>query len=508
MKKLIALMLALLMLLPLTVACKKEEPQGEETESADVAAPGEESESVTETETFINDIDTLPTDLDLGGKEVNVVTRSTTEYEFQSTAGAKGTLVERAVYAREASIEERFNTKINIIPMDADWGNLADFTQKVYAEYLNPTANWHVLSVHSTLLYRMVSSGYLQDLNNFTNIDMNKVWWSSLLYKDMNVDGHMYAAMGDINRTLYEYMQVMYYNETKFEEALASEGGKEMLYTLIEDGEWTWEKMTQFAAKYGSGDETKGGDGSYGFVLNAHAFRALFAAMDTKVDDKDEAGQIYYPETASERLINTVTNINTFLDQPNTQFPGGAGDSQTTQNKLFAEGKVLFYPQVLEAAKTVTSTMKDKFGVIPYPKYDEYQDQYKTICKSSVSAVGIMATVTSESDMLAAGTVTEALCMEGYKQVTPVYYQTVLQKQYLNDSRSSALLETIRNGLTVASVASLYADVDLFPASFQASVLADGSVDVVSIYTGRLSDAKKTIENFYTAMREMGLANF
>ena len=504
-KKILARALAIIMLTAVAVSCKKNTntPQGSETPS-DVVTDnngGDDGDNIA-SETVAKDADTLE-DIDLDGKKVNIVTRGTTEYEFRSEAGSKGTVVERAVYNREATVENRFNVDINIIPQKADWGDLSTFTEMVRAEYLSPSAGWQVLSVHSTVLARMVANGYLQDMNNFENIDMNKVWWSELLYKELNIDGKMYLGMGDINVTLYEYMQVMFFNETQLEVIYHGEG-KDMLYKLVEDGEWTWEELKKMAALYGTGAEEAGGDGAYGFVMNAHALRATFASNEAKTETKDANGRIIYEDVPTERLTKTVEFLAEFLKQPNTQFPGGSGDSQSTQNKLFAAGKILFYPQVLQAAKTITATMTDAYAIVPYPKYDEYQDMYRTICKSSVSAVAIMSTVSEDADKLAVGTVVEALAMEGYKQVTPAYYNTVLKKQYFDDPKSAAILDDIRNGMTVQSVASLYTTTTIYPHMYQSSII-NGTVDVTSTYTKKLESSRGIITDFYASMREMGL---
>ena len=118
-----------------------------------------------------------------------------------------------------------------------------------------------------------------------------------------------------------------------------------------------------------------------------------------------------------------------------------------------------------------------------------------------------MSTVATSDDQLAVGTVLEALCMEGYRKVVPAYYNTALQKQYLDDPRSTEMLETIRAGLTVGSVASLYIDKALFSYAFEEGVLGAGSVDVASTYAGGVTTARKELEKFYTTMREMGLAS-
>ena len=94
--------------------------------------------------------------------------------------------------------------------------------------------------------------------------------------------------------------------------------------------------------------------------------------------------------------------------------------------------------------------------------------------------------------------------MEGYKQITPAYYGTVLKKQLLDDPKSADILDDLRKGMTVQSVAALYTTTKIYPHMMQSSIIK-GTVDVTSTYTKQLNASRDTIAAFYASMREMGL---
>ena len=83
------------------------------------------------------------------------------------------------------------------------------------------------------------------------------------------------------------------------------------------------------------------------------------------------------------------------------------------------------------------------YGIIPYPKYNEEQENYFTIPGGSVSCLTIPATVT---DTVFVGALTTALCRESWVNVVPVYYDIVLKVKGVRDETSIGMLDIITNG--------------------------------------------------------------
>ena len=122
---------------------------------------------------------------------------------------------------------------------------------------------------------------------------------------------------------------------------------------------------------------------------------------------------------------------------------------EKASNKIFASGKALFYGQTLMNASSLRNDMNDTYGLIPQPKYDEFQETYLTNCRDSVSAIMVPNTsknTQTDSEMI--GVVTEALCMYSYQDVVPAYYEVTMQRQYFNSQRYVDILNMVREGLT------------------------------------------------------------
>lgn len=87
--------------------------------------------------------------------------------------------------------------------------------------------------------------------------------------------------------------------------------------------------------------------------------------------------------------------------------------------------------------------MDTDFGIIPYPKYDEAQKDYKTFSKAGFAAL-IIPSCTADPQMSA--DVTTVLSAESYKKVVPAYYDITLKTKTSRDNDSEEMLDIIRAG--------------------------------------------------------------
>lgn len=84
------------------------------------------------------------------------------------------------------------------------------------------------------------------------------------------------------------------------------------------------------------------------------------------------------------------------------------------------------------------------FGLVPFYKWDESQEEYYTTMHDGVSMFCVP--ITSQNDE-AVGATMEALGVEGYYSVLPAYYDVTLQGKYTRDENSNKMLEIIRSSV-------------------------------------------------------------
>jgi hypothetical protein len=118
----------------------------------------------------------------------------------------------------------------------------------------------------------------------------------------------------------------------------------------------------------------------------------------------------------------------------------------------FSNGKVIFYLGILndtlgeglhETLKEGLREMKSDFGMLPYPKLDEFQEEYVSFMHNA--SVMITCPVSSDIDRVneELSAVIEALASESYRSVTIPYYETALKAAYNRDDLSSQMIDII-----------------------------------------------------------------
>ena len=86
--------------------------------------------------------------------------------------------------------------------------------------------------------------------------------------------------------------------------------------------------------------------------------------------------------------------------------------------------------------------MKDDFGIIPCPKYDETVEGYPSLVDAKCNLFVVPVSV-SDADRVSA--VLEALAYYGWKDVLPAYYDVALSVKFARDDDSVKMLDIIRD---------------------------------------------------------------
>lgn len=431
---------------------------------------------------------------DFKSAEFNIFTRSETSYEHDGSY--EGDTVSQKIYDRNSAVEARFNVLINIKSIAGDWYHQEDFITALRTESMAPTGAYDLVSTHSVYLGWMGAEGIVHDLSTLPEIDLTKPYWNQNLYRELNVDGACYMMIGDIGHTLYEYITVMFVNTGVLEDRGLIENDIQGLYDLVDDGAWTWDKLYEMAREVGDGVE------SYGLLMNTHALRACLVGEDIHIFTRDtETNRFYMTSAATEHTIAAVEKLSKFFRLDNMYFTG-SGDwscGEAELNPIFAAGGTLFYPQMLGQAMAIQEAVGEKYSIVPLPKYDEFQTDYYTICRDTVTGVAVM---NCAKDITMSGVITQGLCFYASEYVTPEYYEKALKYRYNNDPKVVEILDMIRDSLTIEAVPTYFEtgiDADMFR-----DIIRNGKTEgVASTWLDYQSQGNTLIQNFYALMDAM-----
>ncbi|MCL1793592.1 MAG: extracellular solute-binding protein [Oscillospiraceae bacterium] len=408
---------------------------------------GGESEETTENDIYNmkareNAKDGLP-EMDFRGEAFTVLQRSEWNYEFLAES-ENGDVVNDAVYKRNLTVEERFNVKIETIETAGIWGQQDNFVKKVTNTVAAGDDEYNIIAGYAAYMPRLQSAGHVVNLNELPYLSFDKPWWSKDLMDNLTINGKLFFTTGDIALSLWEDILAVYFNKQMIQDYAV-----ENPYELVRSGKWTIDKLNEICKNVYSDVD---GDGKpsantdiFGYATDtANLVDNFFNAFGEPAIKKDGNGVVYLAQN-TQKMTDITEKMHDFLwnNQGVYANPVASAEPENLYKYIFEEGRAMFLPEHLGNASTLRS-METDFGIIPYPKWNEQQENYLT---APVAYFSLIAVPTTAQNLEMTGMITEALCVESYKKVIPAFYEISLKTKYSRDEESAEMIDIIRNGV-------------------------------------------------------------
>ncbi|MCI8387813.1 MAG: hypothetical protein HFE63_05040 [Clostridiales bacterium] len=428
---------------------------------------------------------------DYGGREFRISVSE--EYSSEMWVDEEnGDVCNDAVYNRNKKVEEYFNVKIKAIPTFNAWND----PQQVNAIVQSCMAQDDVYDLTAVFTYQAGApalEGYYYDWNDIPVVDFSREWWVQSANEAFSVNGHKYVAVGDLSITTLLLSYAIFFNQR-----IAEEQQMPNLYEMVLDGDWTIDQLIKLSKDLyqdinnnGSADK----DDIFGFAGNkATNLDAWNSAFDIPLISFDKNG-IPSTNMNMERMQTGVEKVYS-LYYDSTAFINFSNDDMIQQ---FVSGKVAFMTSPIKSAFTSFREMKDDYGILPYPKLDDSQENYYSNSMDNYSLLSIPKT---SKDTEFVGTIVEALTRESHFSVVPAYYDVALTSKYARDEQSVAMLDIIMNG-RMYDFSILHSDeLNKLPYLFR-NLIAEKSTAVASRWASMESGVKTGLENLIETYKEL-----
>ncbi|MBQ8640715.1 MAG: hypothetical protein IJ480_00730 [Clostridia bacterium] len=444
MKKIITVLLLAAMLTSLA-SCGSEVVETDTADTAADTAAVEETQPAEETDALEarkNIADELP-EKTFGGAVFTVLSDEP-NYLMDNAIDIEestGEVVDDAVFARNALVEERFG-----VTVEARYLPVAEVIKTLNTEVLagddvNDLVASHVCNMGQALFNDMYVNWYDVPYVNFA-----KPWWSPSTVNELTYDGKCFIAVGDVALSSLQATYCYYFNKQLVEDYQIPD-----VYETVLEGKWTVDYLISltkdiYTDTNNSGDRDE--EDFYGLCTNASSNANTYLwAFDSRIIDKNAEGglEVVYN---SEKTVDIVTKLVSMYNENvgisyNLNYVDSEGNKQFPYPRdMFLNNRTVFASGQINMSLTHFRDMESDYGIIPYPKWNEEQAEYRTMVDGSHSAMAIPVTV---QDMEMAGIITEAMCAESYKQVIPAYYDTALKYKGTRDETSVEILDMIVN---------------------------------------------------------------
>ena len=449
--RIIALVMALLTVAGMAVACA--DSVDPETSTAPDAAETTPAPGVIDSEPAETDyaLDKLKESYNFGETITFFILSDWTMREFY--ADESGDVIDDAIFNRNVSVETRLGVEFEyveekglssnyttwITKAENDWA--ADNTFDIYAGY----------SRSAPLMTLKGMTANLLEYDESFFVDMP--WWPQALTTECTINDKLYFCSGDISTNLLWMMIGTFYNKELYEQNFA---GEKTPMDMVEDNEWTMEKMFSMAKDIYEDDGNGKRDESdkYGHIIydvNIDAFQT--SAGVTSIEKDEENGLRISQAWNSQRCADACALVGEYVKSDGVLFK----DATSIRN-IFYEERALFITDRLfiVAGKDSHETGKIEFsyGLVPQPKFSTDQDMYLT----NVGHPFVMYAVNSQSKKLeSAVTTLEALGSANHRTVTPAVFEVAMKVRYTDDPQTSSMYDTLREGISF-DIGRLYAE--------------------------------------------------
>ena len=431
-KKILCALLASLMLTGTLASCGNGDEPADETNA--------QTQADTNAEADTREILEIP-DTRYDGTELCLMVRggsgawSTTEV-FSDNKTANSDNISYAVFERNDRILQTYGVTITEYRSEVQH---TDITNEVAA----PTGDFMAVVSDVRSSAGFATSGYLWNLNSdaVEYLDFSKPWWDTKMAEGMTIDNRLYFATGDImtldNDATFAIM---------FNKLLATESRLPNLYELVDNGQWTMDKLYEFeqtSVRDMDGDGALDYDSDVcGFAYTQDNPSALLFGGGITLAQKDEDDIPYY-ELNIELAQEIIEKGRQLLSKDYTvnMNETGLNDVEESGKKCFGENHALFFGECLQCVTRVRGYDVD-FGILPFPKFNAEQDSYYSMMHHTASVVSIPKSV-GEADLTMVESMLEAMAYHAVDTITKQYYEINLKTKGAKDVESGPMIDTI-----------------------------------------------------------------
>lgn len=419
MQKLLCLLLALLMVLPVLAACKKDKQSDtdQSTKQQDTIA-GIAKKNYNKEFTIVNPKDTV----------------YDTYYWAEDNSDSSNIAI--ANYQREVAIEEHLGIEIYHVTLDSSEGVLYQaFEQMHFAG----NDDYQLALTHPFVdLVSLMGADYLVDLSEIPEISLNSDYYNLNIMESIKYQGHMY--LGSSSMILHTPMVILFNKQIadSYEEV-----GSDKLYQHVRDKTWTMDQMFTYAQLIDISLNASEADpmyGKYGFVSNIDTEMCSFVSASGYFHVSIDEDGVYQLQNFNENIFNIFKKFVAITD---SEYFYGWKWHETTKKLTMDTGRAFFSAASQDYMIDQMTTSEIPLGVLPYPTIET------GMTSQNQDWSGYFIIPTTVTDKPLCGEVVELFSYFGETKIKYEFYDVLLGLRASQEPQDTEMLELIFDNLVV-----------------------------------------------------------
>ena len=450
MKRVLALALVLLMLLPMAIACKKDETEEKPTGEVTLNQ-GEESGTV-------DLLSTIPT-ANYNGREFIISIHGGAHEPQVNVEELTGDLRNDTIYEWLSKIEALYGVDVKAYVPDGD------YYTNITTENSSGAITTAIYGHNAFELYKPVTAKMYKNWNDMgTMIDLTAARWDQTINNDATYNGVLYGLTGDLGYTKLEGAMATYFNIGMLDEIGYSD--KDM-YNMVDNNEWTFEKFEGIVKDFyvdSDYDNKKSVGDTYGYVsVSDNSHDIWFAQFGIPLTIRDESNKIT-PALYTPDNIEVVEMLQSFYhNNPGVATYWRGSSSTLFEHQYFEEGRAAMITTRLSYAAGFAEKLGvDEYGILPAPKKTEDQAEYLTKLFEQYTIWGVGKAL-NDADVDFVAHITDALCAESSQTLYPKFYDILMKQRYSKDPDTARMVDMVMKNQFLDTTYMFGAWLDAYP---------------------------------------------
>lgn len=404
-----------------------------------------------------------------------------------------GETVNDAIYNRNERVKKRLNCEIEEVAgaydtMASDLQTLILADEDVYDAVYMPMFK----------LIDGLTSGYYHCLSDVDTIHLEEDYWDQVLLADTSLNHKNYFATSSAHLMGWDGLWCLFFNESMMDDLQL-----EYPYQIVKDGNWTLDKMAEYckAAANLNGDDSFAlsatGNSVYGCVSFNNCIDKFIFGFGVNYVEKD-SDDLPVLACESEKFINAVQKFAQYNNGDGAFMLTASAESSldTYYQNFYENQRALFLEGELKTSQLLRD-MEQSFGILPNPKIDDDQENYRS---TSVHQCAVFTIPITNANPEKVGLLFDALSYESDKTVVDEYFSVLVEQKGLRNQESIEMLNIIK-GTRSFDIGVAYQWIVKISEAMK-SVVGNGSTDVASKIASNKSDAENKISDMLEAMAE------
>ncbi|MCL2517502.1 MAG: hypothetical protein FWF15_02950 [Oscillospiraceae bacterium] len=322
--------------------------------------------------------------------------------------------------------------------------------------------------------------------NKIPVIELKAPWYNQSANDVFNVNGKQYLAVSSLTYTIQQHLRYLFNKE------LFVDLGLDYPYQLVYDGKWTYDALYKYVHdSYAdlNGDGVKDKDDRFG--LSGFEVEIAYSIINWGEFAVYMGNDGFTLNIFSERISTMIDKLRAMVFS-NDYLSDSKAPSGT---RNFFNGNVLIAGYSSDPA--LLRDIEFDFGYLPFPKYDELQQDYITRSNGGFMAVPISK---PESELERLGTIIEAMSASSYKYVNDAFVRHYMEGKVLRDEDSVNMYRICRRTETYNRAYFFDTTEVIRNLAYYTEFLTNSSLSMASQYEKNAAKIEQALQNIYESI--------